>query len=243
MGLTPDTNSYRYAEGNSVRWTDPTGLEVPKYDVSDFQDCIRLLDRIPLIPDSHADMPCAKSLLRLFVLGINPGGSVCTRECKALVENHDWSRQFNDVLKREFWMRNGSCGVAGSIDLSFKNMPVTVERGESEDWYFAFHAFTLTTFESRCNWKCGNRIGCCCDCNATCGATLKVTDDYDFCSSWKPGPGFGNQLAKCGCIIEDYRKKHGKPSTFKVDCSGGTRSGINSRFKACESSYNMKKPW
>ncbi len=123
-----------------------------------------------------------------------------------------------------------SCDDSKSVDFSFSEHLTSIERNENPDLYFAFHGLTIATLEAKCNASCGSQNkSCCCDCTGTCGAVIQIKDTYDFCSSFDPNKGgSGNSLARCGCILEDFRKSQGKSDgTFKVTCSVGHKTGLN----------------
>jgi hypothetical protein len=232
LGLSPDYNTFRYTNGNPIKWYDPFGLEVPDYDTGDVNNCIRLLQAVVVGTSiiegiqGVATMPCARSLLQRFLAG-NQTGTTCTTECQTALQNYNWSDRLSEFAGHEVEQQM-NCEESKRIDLSnlqfeFRNGVPAFEKDDTADLYYAFHEFTMSTFSAACQVSCGKATGCCCSCTGNCGAEIVVKDDYDFCSSYRPNVG---KFAKCGCIIEDYRKRSGgSGGIFKLNCPAGMRQG------------------
>jgi RHS repeat-associated protein len=235
IGLDSDTNIYRALNGNPIQWVDPSGLVVPPYDSDDVLNCMTILKQIIAGTSILQLKPCARELLKTFVYG-KGGNAVCPAACQTALDNHDWSEEFRRISSPRF--PNIPCGTgAVKVDYSFHEFGSGASEG---DLFWALKEFTIATMEASCTLACGpNQCGCC-DCTGNCGAVIRVKDDYDFCSSLDPQRYFGNAygtlvytFAKCGCIIEDYYLKKGRPKTFKVDCRLGLKSELKFGYRKC----------
>ena len=246
LGLTPDLNTTRYCNGNPTTWTDAYGLEVPKYTEDDVDACHTFLKITAL--GAFSKYPCAAALLRKFIF--RQRGIGCPESCKTALSQAEWEDRFSLFAGRYLEAYKG-CGFKGRIDLSFhrfdfRNGEPAFEKDEIADLYFAFHEFTVASLDAGCSADCTKTAGCCCDCIGKCGAVLRIEDDYDFCSSFKPGKhlGFGWKLARCGCIVEDYRKKNGVKDggSFKVSCNIGLKTEMKLNARVCGPQRSTNHP-
>jgi len=237
LGITPDQNLQRYCNGKPLRFEDPFGLEVPPYNHSDVTTCIQLL-REAIYGGAFVQYSCASALLKRFLYG---GAGTCPESCVAKLRRFNWSPRFSQATSA-YLEAHHDCGFSGRIDLSHHQFSFS-EFAESEDpdLYYSFKAFSVRSFEAECQVSCGKASGCCCDCPGNCGFNLRIQDDYDFCTSFtvkkdvNTYKDLGYKLARCGCILEDYRKKHGDPTggTFKVSCTTGLISSVSINSRLC----------
>ena len=227
IGLDPDNNMSRVFNGNPIKWVDPSGLEVPPYDPAEVGNCTILLKQVIAGTSVLQLKPCARELLKLFIYG-KGGGTVCPVACEKALDKHDWSKEFKKITPK---FANIPCGIGPvTYDFSFQEF---ASEFTDDDLYWSFKKFTLATMEGACTLSCSPNTCGCCDCSGNCGAVIKVKDDYDFCSSYDPDGTLGSMLAKCGCILEDFYKKRGKPKTFSVNCSVGHKTGIKFGYRKC----------
>jgi RHS repeat-associated protein len=221
-------NLYLYALNNPTRFRDAKGLEVPPYDESEYNQCKKLL--AAAVVGGLVKYKCAAQLLYWFLYGKMSGRSVCPESCMQALSNFDLSDAFKDALKRKVVCAS-DCGMSGSVNCGDTSVSTTANSG---DLYYALHAFELKFIGAVCDWSCGSTSGTACCCSASCGAEISAKDTYDFCSSYDPNAkdSFGNNLARCGCIVEDYRKKNNQPAnTFEIDCSLGVQTAVKFEYR------------
>ena len=210
---------------------------VPSYDANDVANCLKILKQAIAVGGWLAGYTCAAQLLKHFVYDNIKGKTICPQECAKKLESFDWAAALKDQFNSRL-VPIGECDRNGSVKIGKFRGSYCIKKDQNADLYFAFHCVDWKTEDAECDWECEPAAGCCCKCNATCGATITIADDYDFCSSLKmPWPPrrltVGETLAKCGCIIEDWYKKNGKDNTFKIECPIGIVSRIKNAFRVC----------
>ncbi len=236
MDYVDGSSVYLYCRNEPIVFRDPYGTWVPPYDDSDVRDCRSVLEDA-VTGGQLRGMPCASRLLYLFLWGSMTGKSVCPDECSSALNGADLTSAFSGVLKAHL-DRASDCCKAGRTE--FGDVAGTHCFGGSGDLFYAFKCVTMTLRNAACSWSCGVGKGTCCDCTATCGAEVAVSDTYDFCSSLAApgtpgaGTGFGRRLAECGCIIEDSRRRNATPTNvFSVECAIGVKSQIPCNYRVC----------
>lgn len=199
--------------------------------------CRSLLSAVVFTKGIVHQLSCAAALLRHF-LGASGGKGICPRECVEELHDYDWSKSFYSRAAA-----SSRCGFSGAFQGHDLKGSFNIGPEVNKDLYFSFHWLSYRTMEYACSWSCATeaRRTCCCNCSATCGfASLRVIDEYDFCSSL-PNKNpidvirepFGTTLAKCGCLLE--KKKIGKK--FSVSCVIPHKAAINLSYKTCSGKF------
>ncbi|MDB5387177.1 MAG: wapA5 [Planctomycetaceae bacterium] len=243
-----------YAMTSVLTGSDPSGTrndgEVPDYTTGDVSACQAMLRTIvnaqtnSIIGAYVINAPCANALLTQFLS--KSGGTSCPAACKSALTSelaaHFGSTEENNALVDSLFIGCGKNNAkTWSDETTFQGTGVF----SSGDLLYAFQAFSFS-FQGAAHLVCNAGAGkpCCCDCKG--GATLdgNVTDPYDFCSSlkgkaqphwksnksllsiggWKPTP---DELAWCGCVLEDYFNKQTALGFGASDIVGGATFTVN----------------
>ena len=196
---------------------DPTGLffYTPAIDIA---YCKAKLARISQIwTRTH---PCAGELLAQF-LSPPRVTDPCPESCKAVLTGHGLGF-VSDCIKAHLAGLMPGCGQKGDLTFNvagshtFQGAPwLQGAAGTNQELHWALN-YAVWSADVDCSYLCAQGIvtsaQCCCDCNVSCGWTVKVEDRYDFCTT---ASNVWREPTWCACLLE--KQNVGKP--FDVRCN------------------------
>ena len=184
---------------------DPTGLffYTPAIDIA---YCKAKLARISQIwTRTH---PCAGELLAQF-LSPPRVTDPCPESCKAVLTGHGLGF-VSDCIKAHLAGLMPGCGQKGDLTFNvagshtFQGAPwLQGAAGTNQELHWALN-YAVWSADVDCSYLCAQGIvtsaQCCCDCNVSCGWTVKVEDRYDFCTT---ASNVWREPTWCACLLRE----------------------------------------
>jgi len=206
-------HAYAYVRNQPLTRLDPTGAIAIDFNQDDVTYCKDMLTKAAKFPGVHDVLPCAASLLRIF-LGIDPkpeDGLACPDSCREkLSGDAKWILETKDYLVGN---NIGQCNKTGPIrDTAGKRLEGTYDVLLGPDLALGIHHFyykrTATGTYScgpKCNiepWKLwfGQYF---CRCTAEVTISVNVNDKYDF--EFNPKTDKVRGLVWCAQVLQDAK--------------------------------------
>jgi hypothetical protein len=222
----------RFIDSNGLLAVDAGGDSTPSnrftYSATDLDKCENNL-RWDVFLGRLSGASCAADLLERFL--DKTGGTACPTSCKLTLESV--SIPPNGCM-RDFLNAKSTCPGSGSVPLE---MSGTTELADFRKFYGVVPSVDASFAFGKVNWSVsgscktdcsGTAKPCCCKCDARCNYTLKIVEDYDFCSSLPEGLDKFDRAA-CACALE----KSGRGKKFKVNCSVPKNGHLQREIDMC----------